>query len=137
MGHLVNANSMRIGWAQDWCDIWFGKKLIYNEFLYSCLRIRYFLIYLFFGSNIKNAILIIYSHFIIYLWNKEISIYVFYYHSRFEIRYHEGVKKFWRVINRRRRINRYVGYYLKNVLKKNLFFNTVREYKKIIYRKKI
>ena len=28
MAHLVNAKAMRIGWEQDWCDVWYSSAII-------------------------------------------------------------------------------------------------------------
>lgn len=46
MGHLINSNSIRIGWSRSWSDSWFVTSAYYPEFLHLILRIKFLLSYL-------------------------------------------------------------------------------------------
>jgi hypothetical protein len=94
MAHLINAKAMRIGWEQDWCDLWFSKDKYYCDYLYSCFRIRYFLIYFFFSKHI-DKIGFIYSHFFISVFYKIFSVYLYFYDSGLEIK-HDNFKREYR-----------------------------------------
>jgi hypothetical protein len=94
MAHLINAKAMRIGWEQDWCDIWFSKDKYYCDYLYSCFRIRYFLIFFFFSKHI-DKLGFIYSHFFISIFYKSFSVYLYFYDSGLEIK-HDNFKREYR-----------------------------------------
>jgi len=85
MAHLINSKAMRVGQGHDWCDLWFSKKYHYAEHLYTCFRIRYALIHLYFSkSQYKLAI---YSHFFFIILNKTVHIHLFLYDNNFELKY--------------------------------------------------
>jgi hypothetical protein len=77
MAHLINAKAMRIGWEQDWCDLWFSIDQYYCEYLYSCFRIRYFLIYTYFNKA-TDKFGVIYSHFFVFIKYKLLSLNLYY-----------------------------------------------------------
>lgn len=94
MGHLINAKAMRVGWEQDWCDLWFSKNHYYCEFLYSCFRIRYFLIFTYFNKA-TDRFGMIYSHFYIFIGYKLLSVYLFLYDSRMEIAFDNFIIRYY------------------------------------------
>ncbi len=78
MGHLVNSNSLRIGWSLNWIDSWYIDDIYYSEFLYLILRTRFFLLYLFSSKKFED-IGYFYSHFELYLKYNKLFIYVYFY----------------------------------------------------------
>lgn len=82
MGNLVNATSTRLGWFQDWKDLWYSKPLYYGEYLYAFFRIRYYLIYLFCSKD-KPKQARFYSHFILHKVLNKIIIKIHYYDSAY------------------------------------------------------
>lgn len=79
---------------QQWCDQWFSNDLYYTEFLYSCFRIRYYLIYYFFGKHIEKKGSF-YSHFEILKPLKNCFIRLFYYDGIVETEYDEFIIGFF------------------------------------------
>lgn len=84
MGHLINATSMRLGWFKHWWDIWTVKQIYYTSLLYSCFRIRYFLIYLFFSKTFMIKYVMFFGHFHIEKVYKFLLIKLYYYDALLE-----------------------------------------------------
>lgn len=84
MGHLINAKSMRLGWFKHWWDIWSVKQIYYTSLLYSCFRIRYFLIYLFFSKFTMIKLVMFFGHFHIEKVYKFLLIKLYYYDALLE-----------------------------------------------------
>lgn len=94
MAHLVNATSTRVGWTQSWCDVWFGPKLNYSDYLHACLRIRFFLVYIYFAKKLDRRGLI-FSHFNLTKFFRSMQIDIFYYDSVFQSNFDEYVASFY------------------------------------------
>jgi len=84
MAHLVNAKAMRIGWEQNWSDFWFSKDIYYSELLYSCFRLRYYLIFFYFGKG-QDRKGVIYSHFDLGIFNKIFFVNIYFYDTIMEV----------------------------------------------------
>lgn len=78
MGHIINSNSLRLGWFSNWSDNWFVDSIYYSEFLFIVLRIRFFLTYMFADRHFED-VGYFYSHFEIYNKSNCINISIFFY----------------------------------------------------------
>lgn len=123
MAHLVNASSTRVGWTQSWCDVWFSRRYSYADYLHSCLRIRFFLAYLYFSKK-QDRRGLIFSHFNLIKNFRYFQIDIFYYDSRIQTNFDDFVGAFFKVHeNMLHKYSRSI--YFSNISEKTPVYKTV------------
>lgn len=83
MGHLINATALRLGWTLSWNDQWYLEKPYYTDYLYTILRLRFYLLFIFSQKRLEKSSTL-YSHFELIKLYKNIEINIYYYYANLE-----------------------------------------------------